>query len=82
MSYGLVICSKCKREVHQSSITVNYRPNLDGTGTISPKWYHCEDGSLICEGAMSKFPKSREEIVGKPCMKDEPPFSPIPLSQR
>lgn len=54
MSTGLVICSTCKREVHQ------------GAGF----WYHCEDRSPRCELASSVYPKSLDEIVGKYCGMD------------
>ena len=37
MSYGIVICSKCKREVHQ-----------DGS---EHSWRHCEDKTAICQNA-------------------------------
>ena len=58
MSYGMVICSKCKREVHQ-----------DGPGQ---SWTHCEDKTPRCEGAQSIYPsKDRSELVGKWCAKDD-----------
>ena len=53
MSTGLVICSICKREVHQ-----------DGE---NHSWRHCEDKTLRCEGASSVYPKSKDEIMGKYC---------------
>ena len=56
MSWGLVICSKCKREVHQ-----------DGPGKT---WRHCEDKTPRCEGASSDYPTSQAEIVGRACYMD------------
>ncbi len=58
MSYGLVICSVCKREVHQTS------PGSNG-------WTHCEDSTPRCPGAVSAYPASDEEIVGKYCGRDD-----------
>lgn len=55
MSYGIVICSQCDREVHQ-----------EVTG-----WKHCEDGSPRCKGAVSAYPMSTDEILGKWCGKDD-----------
>ena len=57
MSTGIVICSECKREVHQ-----------DGENQT---WRHCGDKTPRCEGAKSVYPKSRDEIEGKYCGVDE-----------
>jgi hypothetical protein len=57
MSYGIVICSKCKREVHQTG--------------VNEIWIHCEDRTRRCEGAMSEFPASEEEIRGNWCGIDQ-----------
>ncbi len=62
MSTGLVICSKCKREVHQDGPHL-----LDEPST----WRHCEDKSQRCEGAVSAYPTSKAEIVGEFCGIDE-----------
>lgn len=80
MSYGLVICSKCKKEVHQEKLVGEQTSRV--TFNLKNIWMHCEDTTTICKGAEAVFPKSRSEIVGKPCMKDEPPFSPIPINER
>lgn len=58
MSSGLVICSTCKREIHQ-------KRELG-----SMVWRHCDDGSERCDGAWSEYPASRAEIVGKYCGRD------------
>ena len=63
MSTGIVICSTCKREVHQD-------------GPFDPKtnaysWTHCEDKTPRCEGATSDWPVSKDEIKGKWCGADE-----------
>lgn len=60
MSTGLVICSTCKREVHQ-----------DGENQT---WRHCEDKSSRCAGAKSIYPSSKAEIVGKFCGGDDGPL--------
>ena len=56
MSYGIVICSVCKREVHQDG------PNHT--------WTHCEDKTPRCEKAHSSYPDNVGEIVGKWCGMD------------
>ena len=55
MSYGTVICSACRREVHRSD----------------KNWNHCEDGMAMCEGANAVYPKSLADIQGKWCGKDD-----------
>lgn len=55
MSYGLVICSKCGREVHQDRVR---------------GWFHCEDNTPRCDGASAAYPGSPGEIVGKCCGRD------------
>ena len=57
MSFGLVICSTCKREVHQ-----------DGENHT---WRHCEDKSPRCEGADSVYPSDKSGIAGKFCGMDD-----------
>lgn len=57
MSYGLVICSECKREVHQ-----------DGPNNT---WRHCEDKTPRCLNAMSVYPESTASIKGKFCGCDD-----------
>ena len=62
MSYGLCVCSECRREVHQRS---------DVAGNLF--WFHCEDGSRIdleCKGT-SAYPKDRSDIKGKFCGADD-----------
>lgn len=59
MSYGIVICSVCHREVHQ-----------DG---LCQSWTHCEDKSPRCEGANSIYPSSPADIKGEWCGKDAGP---------
>lgn len=56
MSYGIVICSKCHREVHQ-----------DGP---EHSWRHCEDKTPRCNDADSIYPDSSTNIVGKFCARD------------
>jgi hypothetical protein len=58
MSTGIVICSKCKREVHQ------VKPGKLG-------WIHCEDKTPICNEAGAIYPSNISEIVGKYCGKDD-----------
>jgi hypothetical protein len=59
MSWGIVICSKCHREVHRD--------------LHSHAWYHCEDKTPRCKGASSIYPRSRRDIKGRDCWRDEPP---------
>ena len=64
MSSGLVICSKCKREVHQRG----WMPLPDGRRSI---WHHCEDSTDMCDGADAVYPKSTAEIQGDWCGADQ-----------
>lgn len=65
MSYGLVICSECKREVHQKR-----RPYpVDDSKPF--EWFHCEDQTPRCKGASGSFPRSKDEIAGKFCGRDD-----------
>ena len=52
MSTGLLVCNKCMREIHQRG---------------DRKWFHCEDKTLLCEGASGIYPKDDSEIKGKWC---------------
>lgn len=62
MSWGLVICSACKRVVHQDGEKID---------DAHPRgWTHCEDKSPRCVNASRDYPKSREEIVGRVCGHD------------
>jgi len=56
MSYGLVICSECKYEVHQGSNRV---------------WFHCDGMTPICPGATASYPKDADEIQGRWCGADD-----------
>jgi hypothetical protein len=57
MSWGTVICSECKREVHQAAFT--------------HEWRHCEDGTLRCAAASSIYPDTPSDIKGRACGQDE-----------
>ena len=59
MSYGIVVCSICKREMHQ-----------DGDNHT---WRHCEDKTPRCVGAYLIYPRPYDlkNIVGKWCGCDE-----------
>ena len=64
MSYGMVICEICHKEVHQDGPR-----DEGGRGT----WRHCykfHGGTPICEGAKGIYPQTREEIVGLFCQTD------------
>ena len=61
MSYGIVICSICKREVHQKR----------NTETDRLSWFHCEDTTDICSTAQTVYPSSTEEIRGAYCGMDD-----------
>jgi hypothetical protein len=62
MSSGLVICSVCRREVHQDGNALT----PGGTWT----WRHCEDKSPRCDGASFVYPSKRSDIVGSFCEMD------------
>lgn len=66
MSWGICICSICKREVHQ-------KRSIPGDFNSKLVWYHCDDTAAICEGATAAYPKSNDEIVGKWCGSDRGP---------
>lgn len=61
MSTGMVICSVCKREVHQ-----------DGPKSVSRGWPHCEDGTAMCDGATADYPRHAEDVRGAYCGADGP----------
>lgn len=58
MSYGIVVCSKCRREIHQS-----------GTPLNQWAWVHCEDGSEQCAGGDRDY-AGYGEPLGKWCGRD------------
>ena len=62
MSWGMCICSRCRREVHQSN-----------TG-----WYHCDDKSDVCVGADMPYAQSLSEVSGKYCGRDGVPGQKAP----
>lgn len=62
MSYGIVICSNCNRELHQ-----------DGDLNISNGWRHCEDGSRVCFDGSAIYPESENDIKGRWCGRDRGP---------
>lgn len=71
MSYGLVICGACKREVHQDGPS-ELVPHTFGNGSSEvTTWRHCEDKTPRCAGASSKYPESTVEIVGPFCGRDD-----------
>ena len=61
MSTGMVICSACKREMHQ-----------DGPRAIENGWQHCEDGSPRCANATADYPRTAAEVRGAYCCADGP----------
>lgn len=61
MGTGLVICSRCQREIHQ-----------DGDRDLRNGWQHCEDGTPICEDSGTRYPSTRSEIRGRYCGADGP----------
>lgn len=58
MSYGIAVCSKCRREIHQ-------------TGTAMDKWAwtHCEDGTDQCPHGKRDYAAAGEPL-GKWCGRD------------
>jgi hypothetical protein len=64
MSYGMVICSKCQHELHQS-----------GPREVANGWEHCDLDTPRCEGAESIYPsRERSEVKGKWCASDDIQF--------
>lgn len=61
MSTGMVICSRCQREVHQW-----------GDHRIRRAWVHCDDRSPICDTATAAYPMSVEDVRGDYCCADGP----------
>lgn len=73
MSWGLVVCSVCRREVHQDGprqhSTMNCRCPKD-SGFCPAGWRHCEDKTARCDGATSQYPGREKNIVGRYCGMD------------
>ncbi len=70
MGSGLVVCSACKREVHQNGPlqhTDGCRCKSNNTGFCRAGWTHCEDKTPLCAGAESVYPKGRGFIRGRYC---------------
>jgi len=61
VSYGLAICSICRHEVHQNGPRVNDKAT----------WLHCEDKSLLCSGAVARYPDRFASLLGNACRSDE-----------
>lgn len=73
MSTGLVVCSECKREVHQNGPRnhgARCRCPTDA-GWCPSTWLHCDDQTPRCAGASAVFPAQRNEIVGAYCGLDD-----------
>lgn len=60
MSYGLVMCSECKREVHQTR-----------EADDELVWKHCEDGTVMCYDGSAVYPQDRSEVKGRVCGRDD-----------
>jgi len=60
VSYGLVICSACKREAHQS---------VSEDGDLS--WVHCADKTPLCADGAAIQADSADELVGPYCGRDD-----------
>jgi hypothetical protein len=59
MSSGLVICSKCRRELHQ-----------DGIPSQEHGWRHCEDKTPRCAGAHTDY-ATPDQVKGVACLADD-----------
>jgi hypothetical protein len=66
MSWGMCICSVCKREVHQDGAK-------DAQGRT--RWTHCEDKTPICEHGLAEYAQDLREVKGKYCGRDGIPRS-------
>ena len=73
MSWGLVVCSYCKREVHQDGPRNHSKlcQCPGNTGFCLATWTHCEDGKPICDDSSAIYPKDSMDIRGKVCRRDE-----------
>jgi hypothetical protein len=60
MSFGLVVCSVCKREVHQ-----------DRDNDKNLYWYHCDTKSRICHEGYPDYPRRKDDIKGDFCGRDD-----------
>lgn len=67
MSAGLVVCSACRREVHQNG---PYKYPEKPPGFRESTWQHCEDQTPICIGASAPY-ADRHEVKGKACFADD-----------
>lgn len=72
MSWGMCICSTCKREVHQTG-------EIFTGGIRRATWQHCDDKSEICLGARADYAQSLSEVKGKWCGSDGKPGDPSPF---
>lgn len=64
MGCGIIICSVCSREIHQTG------PKMyEGRRG----WTHCEDRTPMCIGGKPAYPHSKRDIVGLWCGCDEIP---------
>ena len=52
VSWGVVACSTCRREVHQNG--PEEKPDAPA-GFRRSTWLHCEDQTPRCEGASSDY---------------------------
>lgn len=68
MSWGMCICSTCKREVHQDG------PMKDGRRG----WTHCENSTPMCDGARADYVQTLSEVKGKWCGCDGKPGESCP----
>lgn len=67
MSMGIVVCSRCDREVHQDGpkITVEAHGYKQQVST----WQHCEDRTAMCKNATPDYARERK-IIGVMCGMD------------
>jgi len=64
MSWGMCICSGCRREVHQDGA----KDANNRTG-----WTHCEDHTPICPNSRADYAQTIAEVKGKWCGCDGKP---------
>ena len=62
MSWGMCICSECKREVHQGR-----------RKDQSLYWFHCEDKTDACLGSRADYAQTTAEVKGRWCGMDGRP---------
>jgi hypothetical protein len=68
----MVVCSECRREVHQDGPVHYIKPGSMSASYPVRGWRHCDDKSERCAGAVSTYPRARADVSGRACYADGP----------